>query len=69
MSFWSNLLSGFGSVAKDVFVVGTLNGLVLEAKASVDKNDKLSVAEKAAMHNGIDLLAERVRAKINKPAA
>lgn len=68
MSFWSKLFSGFGAVAKDVFVVGTLNGLVLEAKAAVDKQSKLSQVEKDAAKVGIDLLAERVRNSLNKPA-
>lgn len=68
MSFWSNLFSAFKTTAKDVFVVGTLNGLVLEAKAAVDKQPKLSQVEKDAAKVGIDLLAERVRNSLNKPA-
>lgn len=66
MSFWKNLFSGFGTVAKDVFVIGTLNGLVVEAKAEVDKQAQLTQAEKDAAKVGIDLLAERVRKSLNR---
>ena len=62
MSFWKNLLSGFGTTAKDVFIVSTLTGLVVEAKASVDKQlPKLTQLEKEAVKVGIDHLAERIR--------
>lgn len=66
MSFWSNLFSGFGAVAKEVFLVGTLNGLVTEVKTSIDKTDKMSQAEKDAAKVGVDLLAARVTAALNK---
>ena len=66
MSWFGDLFKGFGSVAKDVFVVGTLNGLVLEAKAGIDKQKGLTVDEKNAAKLGVDLLADRVRAALAK---
>lgn len=61
MSFWSKLFSGVGST----LAAGILAGLVLEAKAEIDKG-KLKAAEKAIAKAGVDLLAERVAAKLVK---
>ena len=61
MAFWKNLVSAFAGTAKNVLVVGTVNELVLQAKAEVDKQSKLTPAEKDAAKVGVDLLAERVR--------
>lgn len=66
MGFWSNLFKGFGTVAKDVFVVGTLQGLTLEVKNYIDKMDKVKPEEKEAMKKGVDLLAARVTEKLDK---
>ena len=61
MAFWKNLVSAFAGTAKNVLVVGTVNELVLQVKAEVDKQSKLTPAEKDAAKVGVDLLAERVR--------
>ena len=67
MAFWKNLVSAFAGSAKNVLVAGTVNELVLQAKAEVDKS-KLTPAEKDAAKTGVDLLADRVRKALNPSA-
>lgn len=63
MSFWSNLFKSAGSTLG----AAALAGVVAEVKAEID-NGKLKPAEKIIAKAGIDLLAERVSAKLIKSA-
>lgn len=62
MGFWSNLFKGFGTS----FGTVVLASLVIEAKAEIDRTKKMTAEEKAAAKAGIDLLAARVTAKLDK---
>jgi len=62
MSFWSNLLKGFGTS----FGTVVLAGLVAEAKGEIDRSKKMTPEEKTAAKAGVDLLAARVTARLDK---
>ena len=61
MGFWSNWFKAAGATLGSA----ALTGLVAEVKADIDKG-KLKPAEKAIAKAGVDLLAERVSAKLVK---
>ena len=63
MSFWKDW---FKTVSTS-FGAAALAGVVAEVKAEIDKG-KLKAAEKVIAKAGIDLLAERVSAKLVKSA-
>lgn len=61
MGFWSNWFKSAGSTLG----AAALAGIVAEVKAEIDKG-KLKAAEKTLAKAGVDLLAERVSAKLVK---
>jgi len=61
MGFWSNWFKAVGST----FGAAALAGVVAEVKAEIDRG-KLKEAEKTLAKAGVDLLAERVSAKLVK---
>ena len=61
MSFWSNWFK----TASASLGAAALAGVVAEVKAEIDRG-KLKAAEKTLAKAGVDLLAERVSAKLVK---
>ena len=61
MSFWSNWFKS----ASATLGSAALAGIVAEVKADIDRG-KLKAAEKTLAKAGVDLLAERVSAKLVK---